>query len=88
MALGAAAADVRRQVMGSGLRQAAAGLALGIALAIALWRLTSSFMHGLGPLRAIDIVVLSSVVLFVSLIATWIPSERAVSIDPWLALRN
>ena len=90
MALGAAKQDVFRMVMGNGLRLACTGLAIGIAVALALARLLSTFAQLLYGVRANDPLTLLTVSLLligVAVLASYIPARRAMSVDPMDALR-
>jgi hypothetical protein len=48
IAIGAPPALVRRQVMGSGALHAVAGIAIGLASSIGLWRIVTAQVHGVG----------------------------------------
>jgi hypothetical protein len=87
MALGASPARVRAEVMSSGVRYAVAGIVLGVALAVGLFRLASSYVHGLGQIDPASVVVLSAAVAAVAAAATWLPALRATQVDPIAALR-
>jgi predicted permease len=88
MALGAKRADVLRMVLGSGLRLALVGIAIGLAGALASSRLigsllfeTSAFNPAIFSLAA---VVLGATAIF----ASFLPARRAASVDPMKALRT
>ena len=73
----------------SGMRSLlmAAGLALGIAGAVAGTRFMSSLLFGVQPN---DLVSMAAAVLalgLVGLVAAWIPARRAAAVDPLVALR-
>ena len=87
MALGAE----RRKVLGLVLRQGmiltVAGLAIGLASALALGRVLTDLVYGIAPN---DPVTLSAAAVFlaaVSLTATYLPARRATKVDPMTALR-
>jgi predicted permease len=87
LALGAGAGDVRRLVLGEGLRLAGAGAALGLALALAATRVLRGLLFETEPL---DPAVLGTAVLVLvaaALGATWLPARRAMRVDPIEALR-
>jgi predicted permease len=87
MALGAAAGDVLRLVIGQGLWTTAIGVAIGIGGAIALTRTMQSLLFGVSTT---DPMTLAGVVLLlaaVSVFACWIPARRATKVDPLVALR-
>lgn len=90
MALGAQRSDVLRMVLGQGLRMALAGVAVGLAAALALTRLLAAHSMLFG-VSATDPLTFSSVALLLTLIAlaaSFIPARRAVKVDPMVALRH
>jgi ABC-type antimicrobial peptide transport system permease subunit len=90
LALGAEKQDVLRMVLGQGLRMAAAGIAIGIAAALVLARLLSSFSQLLFGVRSNDpptLAVVSLVLIGAALLACYVPARRAARVDPLIALR-
>ena len=88
MALGAQASDVRRLFVGHGLKLVAAGLVLGVGGAMALTRLMSALLFGVGPLDPATYVAVSLLLGVVALLATYLPARRASRVDPIVALRT
>jgi predicted permease len=91
MALGAVRVDVLRLVMQQGLRLALAGVAVGLAAAMILTQVLSSFSHLLYGVRANDPLTLLAVSLALvsaALVACYIPARRAARTDPMDALRH
>ena len=86
-ALGAQQNDVLRLVLGQGLRLALAGVALGIAGALALTRLMSTLLFHVSATDPATFVIVAFVFLLVALAATYLPARRATKIDPMAALR-
>ncbi len=87
MALGARRADVLWLVLGQGLLLTLAGLAVGIAVSLALTRYLKSVLFGV---TATDLVTYAAVALLlclVSLVACFIPARRATKVEPMEALR-
>jgi putative ABC transport system permease protein len=87
MALGAAAGDVLRLVIGQGMWTTAIGVAIGIGGAFALTRTMQSLLFGVSTT---DPMTLAGVVLLlaaVSVFACWVPARRATKVDPLVALR-
>jgi len=87
MALGARPAQVNFMVLGQGMRPVAAGLAIGIAVALALSRLLEAMLF---QIRPGDPVVLGVVVLVLgaaAALACFAPARRATRVDPAISLR-
>jgi putative ABC transport system permease protein len=87
MALGAQPRDIWRLIVGSGARLALAGIAIGLAGALALTRLLSSLLF---EVRATDPITFAAVALLlaaVALLACYVPARRAMRADPMFALR-
>lgn len=87
MALGAQKRDVLRIVIASGFRLAAAGVAIGIAAALALDRLLSGMLFGIRPDDPGTLVIVALVLIGVALLACYLPARRATKVDPMVALR-
>jgi putative ABC transport system permease protein len=90
MALGAERRQVFQLVIGQGLRMAIVGLTLGLAAALILTRLLSSFSHllyGIGPSDPVTFAAVSLVLTAVAVLACYIPARRAARVDPMVALR-
>jgi ABC-type antimicrobial peptide transport system permease subunit len=90
MALGADKRDVFRMVVGQGLALALAGLAIGVAAALILTRLLSSFsllLYGVGASDPLTFTTVSVMLILVAVLACCIPARRAMRVDPMAALR-
>jgi putative ABC transport system permease protein len=86
-ALGAPTRNIFWIVIGRGLGLTSAGLAVGIVGAIALTRFIQSFLFHVSPTDPLTFASVALLTLAVSLVATLIPAQRAVRIDPMEALR-
>ena len=87
-ALGASPRQAMAVVMASGLKVSLAGIAAGLAGALALGQSLAGLLYGVA---ARDVTTLSAtcVALFaVAAIACWLPARRATRISPTLALRE
>jgi putative ABC transport system permease protein len=87
IALGAHSSDVLRLVIGEGMKQAAAGLAIGLLTA---WGLTGLMAHLLFEVSVHDPATFVGVGLLLALVAfvaCWLPARRATKVDPMTALR-
>jgi predicted permease len=87
MALGATSADVRRLVVGQGLRLAAMGVLAGLAGAFAVSKLLAGLLYEIDPRDPAVFVLMPALVFLVALLASWIPTTRALRVDPASALR-
>jgi len=87
VALGATAGDVRRLVLGEGLRLACAGAAIGLVGAMVGGRLVRALLFDVDPLD--PSAMLAAVILLVgaSVAAADLPARRAARIDPIETLR-
>ena len=87
MALGAQTGDVRRLFLRHGLLLTGCGVALGVAVALALTRVISALLFGVSPTDPVTYIVVAASLTTVALLATYLPARRASSIDPVVALR-
>jgi putative ABC transport system permease protein len=87
MALGAGQADVLGFVIKQGLTLTMIGLAIGVAVSLALTRLMESLLFGVSSTDPVTFVVISLLLAIVSIFATYLPARRATRVDPMIALR-
>jgi ABC-type antimicrobial peptide transport system permease subunit len=88
MALGAKTTDVRNLILGQSLRLVAAGIAIGLPLAIGTGSLYSALLFGVHPADPPTIAGVIALVSLAALAAAYIPSRRAARVDPASALRS
>jgi ABC-type antimicrobial peptide transport system permease subunit len=88
MAIGASSADVLRLFLGNAARLLAAGLAIGLAAALALGRLLRPALHGTPPDDPASLGAAAVLLTVVALAAAAIPAWRALRSDPLESLRN
>jgi putative ABC transport system permease protein len=88
IALGARAASVQWLVIREGMLLTSAGLAVGLALALAGSRAMTSMLYGVTPTDAATFVVVPAVLVATALTATWLPALRASRADPMRSLRT
>ena len=88
MALGAGKTDVLRLILGQGMRLAAMGLTLGLVASIAMTRLMSGLLFGVSARDPLVIGLVAALLGAVALIANVVPAQRAMNIEPLVALRN
>ncbi len=87
MALGAAPTAMMKLMLGSGLRLALIGTALGLAAAFVLARLMSSLLFGVSATDPLTFLSVAALLTLVALAACYIPARRAMRVDPMVALR-
>ena len=88
MALGAAGREVHGTVMGSAIRPALAGIAMGSVGALALARLVGADLYQVQPHDPLTFGLVALVLLAAAVGACAIPARRAARIDPAVALRS
>ena len=88
MALGAARRDVGGLVLRQALRLTLAGVATGIAAALAAGRLLGAYLYGVGKQDATAIAGAVCVLAATSLVAAYLPARRAMGVEPMRALRQ
>ena len=88
LALGAQPGDVLRIVLGHGARLVLAGLAIGTLASLALTRLMTTLLFGIGTRDPMTFAGVGVLLAAVSLLACYIPARRAMRVDPVVALRN
>jgi ABC-type antimicrobial peptide transport system permease subunit len=87
MALGAAESSILRMILRQGVWIIAAGLAAGLAQALAISRLVGDFISGVSPYDPLTYITVSAALSAVALLACYIPARRATLVDPMVALR-
>jgi ABC-type antimicrobial peptide transport system permease subunit len=88
MALGATERDVTRLVLYDALAMTIAGIAAGIPLVLWSRRFASSVVEGLRMEIAVPLMLGTTAMLAVALIAAYLPARRAARVDPVVALRH
>jgi predicted permease len=88
VALGAQRKEVLRAALGRAVKQLVIGSAVGLGLGILATRVLAFIVYQATPR---DPLVLAGVVVamaFLGLVATWIPAQRALSVNPLVLLRE
>ena len=88
MALGAKPGEVRRLVVGSGLRLAAVGVVVGLAAAAVGGRVLGALLFEVSPTDPATIAGVGVVLLGAAFLASWIPARRATLVSPAEVLRG
>jgi putative ABC transport system permease protein len=87
MALGAQPGEVLRLILKQGFLLTLIGIGLGIVGALALTRLMSGLLFGVGSTDPATFAAIVLVFTVVALVACYIPARRATRVDPLIALR-
>ncbi len=87
-ALGAHAKDVLKLVLGQGCKLALWGVLCGLVAALALTRLLQAMLFQTRATDPPTMVVASWLLLFIALLACYLPARRATKVDPLVALRH
>ena len=87
LALGASGPQILRLVFGEGVPLAAGGVAAGAVAAVVLARAAGTAVHGLPPVDAVSLAVAAVTLLLVVIGASIVPTRRALSVSPTIALR-
>jgi predicted permease len=82
VALGAQAHDIRRLFLRRGLIIGGSGVAIGTGTAVGLMRLMESLLFGVSPLDPLAFTVVCFVLMTAAVMAAYVPSRRAASVDP------
>ena len=88
LALGAEPANVARMIVSQGGVVALAGIAIGLASAVAGTRLIQSVLYGVSPRDPGVFAGTTVLLLGVVLLACWLPARRAARLSPLDALRT
>jgi putative ABC transport system permease protein len=87
MALGAERSDVLGLIARLWLKLTLIGVAIGVALALGVARLISSFLFGVKPTDPLTYAAVAVGLSAIALLACYIPARRAMKVDPLVALR-
>jgi putative ABC transport system permease protein len=88
VALGAARRDVIRLIVGQGMRLAAVGIALGLVASFAVTGVIGSLLYNITPTDPITFGGSALFLIAVAALASYIPTRRAMAVDPVVALRS
>lgn len=88
MALGARREDVLRLVVGQGLTLAMTGVGIGLVLAFGAGKIVASVLYDVSPSDPVSFATIALVLTTVSSLASFLPANRAMGVDPLEALRN
>jgi len=87
-ALGASRGSVLRLLVGRSMISVTLGIMTGALIALALTRLVSGLLFGVGWIDPAAYAVSIGFIVTISLIASYLPAHRASKVDPMVALRS
>ena len=88
MALGAQQAQVLGLVLRQAMMLTLIGTAIGVAGSFAATPLLADFLYGVKSHDLLTVVLVSSLLLLVTFLASYIPARHATQIDPMRTLRH
>jgi predicted permease len=88
IAIGAQRKEVLEAALGRAFRLLAFGSVAGLALGIAASSVLSAIVYQATPRDPLVLAAVVAAMLLLGLVATWIPAQRALSIDPLRLLRE
>jgi predicted permease len=88
IALGAQQQDLLKLVVGRGVVLTMVGAAVGIGVAVGVTRFMASMLYGVRANDPATIVAVTMLLGLIALAACFIPSRRAMKVDPMVALRH
>jgi predicted permease len=88
IALGASASDVLRLTLKQAVTLTAAGVGIGLVLALVLGYLMASALYGVVAMDLPTVAAVAAVLAVISLGAAYLPAQRAVRLDPAATLRD
>jgi putative ABC transport system permease protein len=88
MAIGAAASHVQKMILREGMLPVAIGLVLGLGSSLAVNSILQSQLVGVSPYDPVTMAGAPVVLISIALLACLIPAQRAVKVDPSIALRH
>jgi ABC-type antimicrobial peptide transport system permease subunit len=87
IAVGAQKSDILLLILRESSRPVAAGLGVGILIAIGISYLLRSLFYGLGGIDGVSLAIVTALFVGITLLAAYQPSRRAMRMDPMAALR-
>ena len=88
VALGADRSLVLRMIVGQALRLTLAGVGVGVVSALFLGRTLSGLLFGVSATDPRTYSAVPVLLLLAALVSSLIPARRALSVEPYLALRH
>jgi ABC-type antimicrobial peptide transport system permease subunit len=87
IALGARRRDVLSLILSQGAKLTLSGIAIGVAASLALTKLMAGMLYAVSVYDPLTFFGVAMILSFVALAACYIPTRRAMRVDPIVALR-
>jgi predicted permease len=87
LALGAPVGTIKRMFVRQGLKLTAVGVGIGLIAAVALTRLMTALLFGVGPLDPVSYGLAFAVIAGAAALASYMPARRAATVNPIETLR-
>ncbi len=87
VALGASRKDILRLIVGQGMLLALTGVAAGVVASLLLARVMQTLLFGISTTDLVTFVTTPVILIFVALVACYLPARRATRVDPISTLR-
>jgi putative ABC transport system permease protein len=87
LAIGADRSQVLRMILEQGLKLAAGGIVIGLAVSVAVTRLMQSLLFGVGAMDPLTFAAVPVVLMAIALLASYVPALRATRVSPTTAFR-
>lgn len=88
MAIGASRENVLLLIFRYGLTLSVSGVALGLGASLLLRPLIASQLFGVQPVDALTMSLASLLLAMTAMLASYVPANRAIRVDPMVALRH
>ena len=88
LALGATPRAILHLVIGRGMALAIPGVIIGLLGGLAFTRMMRGLLFGVNPIDPLTFVAIPVCLIFVALLASYIPARRATLVDPTVSLRS
>ncbi len=88
MALGATHRSIVSHTLARSMFPVLVGIGIGVLLSIGFSGVLASVLFGISPLDPMTYAATASLLAAVALLACWLPSSRAATIDPMIAMRE
>lgn len=87
VALGAQRINILRLILGQGVKLAFIGVAIGLIISVFVTQLLSSLLFGIKSYDPFTLAVAPALLIFVAVIACYVPARHALAVNPVTALR-